>query len=125
MSTYGYVPPLTQVGVEERIVAISDAMELAVEDLARYSEEAAEAEVAYKVGYASAILQAGMQAGNGRSGKMTEGDKDATATVECEDLLRKRLITEAHKEVGQERMRTMRARLDSLRTVSANIRAQT
>ena len=125
MSYPQYAPPLTQAAVEERIVKISDAMELAVEELAKYGDEAAEAEVNYKVGYAQAILQAGMQPGTGRGGKMTEGDKDATATVECEDLFRQRIITEAKKEVATEKLRTMRARLSALQTVSANIRAAT
>lgn len=121
-----YRPPLTQAGVEERIVDISDAMETAVEDLADKSDEAAEAEVAYKVKYAQSVLRAGARTdGTGRGGRLTEGDKEATAITECEDELRARLITEAHKEVAQEKMRTMRARLDALRTVSANIRAQT
>lgn len=126
MSGHGqYRAPLTQAGVEERIVQISDAMEEAVHDLAQFSDEAAEAEVNYKIAFAKAVLKAGMQPGSGRGGKMTEGDKEATATVECENELRARIITEAKKEVQQEAMRTMRSRLDALRTVSANIRAQT
>lgn len=122
--TYG-APPLTQVGVEREIMRLSDAMETATEELAKHADEAAIAEVDYKVGFAKAILKAGLQQGSGRNGKMTEGDKDATATVECEDLLRARIISEAKHEVDQEKLRTMRSRIDALRTVSANIRAQT
>ena len=125
MTTYAYRPPLTQVAVEERIVDISDAMETVVEELAKFSDEAAEAEVDYKVGYASAILAAGMQPGAGRGGKMTEGDKDATATVEVEHLLRSRLIAEARHEVSIEKLRTMRARISALQSLSANLRHMT
>jgi hypothetical protein len=118
--------PLTQAGVEREIMRLSNAMEEATEELAKYADEAAVAEADYKVGYAKAVLKAGMRTdGTGRGGRLTEGDKEATAIVEVEQELRRRCVKDAHHQVAQEKLRTMRARIDALRTVSANIRAQT
>lgn len=121
MTMNGYRPPLTQAGVEERIVAISDDMETATEELARLSDIAAEAEVNFKVKWAQQILKA-KAAGDGKS---TVSDREAEATIATESELRARIISEARHSVQQDKLRTMRARLDALRTVSANIRAQT
>lgn len=98
---------------------LSDQMESGVELLAQVAEEAALNEVDFKVGFAKALLAAAMNA----TGKITVGDKEAQATVECEYLMRARLISNARHEVSVERLRTLRSRIDSLRTVSANLRS--
>lgn len=121
MSNSNNYAPLTQNGVEREITRLSGLMEEGVEELDRVSSDAAVAEADFKIRYAQERIKAKVQAG----GKITVSDADDAATVETETELRRRLVTEAKKEVGQERMRTLRARIDALRTVSANIRAQT
>lgn len=117
---------LTQAGVEQEIRRISDEMEEAVYELAEYAVAAAEAEVTHKVAYAQARLAtASMSGGSGPGGRVTEGDKESRANIDTEHQLRTRLISEARHEVAQEKLRSMRSRLDALRTISANIRSQT
>lgn len=116
---------ITAAEVEEKILTISDSMEEALDVLDAFAERSAEAEVTYKVAYAKSSLGASGRSGSGREGRMTVDEREATAILACEAQLRERLISEALYEVQREKLRTLRSQLDALRTISANIRAQT
>lgn len=117
--------PLTQSEVEGEIARLSDAMEDAMDELARRAQGAADAEADYKVAYAKELLKAGTLEGSGPRGRTTVDEREALALGKVEDLFRARLISEAHHNVAQERLRTQRSQIDALRTIAANIRAQT
>ena len=106
--------PIAQVDVEAEILRLSSLAERVTHELAKRARAAAEADVAYKVEHAKALL-------------MAEGPqyvRDAEATVACEAELTEKRTTEALLLAAQEAGRNYRAQLDSLRSINANIRSQ-
>lgn len=101
--------------VEGEILRLSALLETVTEAQADLGMNAGEAEVAYKVAYAKAMLRA-----DGDTAK----DREAQATIWTEAELRGRKISEAMHSVNVEQCRTIRAQLDALRTLAANARAQ-
>lgn len=99
--------------VEAEIRRLSDQAEPLVARLAKQARDAAEAEAAYRVGYARAMLASEMK---------TVSDREAQATIACEDLLLKRKIAEALADTTKEAGRMLRAQLDALRSINANAR---
>lgn len=116
---------LTAVEVEAEIMRLSDAMEAELGEMASQAQAAAEAEHAFKVAYAKRRLEAGFEDGNGRGGKTTVDEREDMALMATADLFKARLIAEALYDTAKERGRTRRSQIDSLRTLAANIRAQT
>lgn len=116
---------LTAAQVEEEIVRISDAMEESVNEYADLAEAAAKAEHAYKVKKAKENLVASTQPGNGKDGRTTVDEREAMVTVACDKELLDHLIADALEASAKEVMRIQSNRLDGLRTIAANIRAQT
>jgi DNA-binding protein YbaB len=116
---------LTQGEVEAEIVRISDEMEDALSDLADKAVAAATTQVAWKVEKAKRNLLAGTQPGNGREGKTTVDEREAMVTRDTEDVWIAALIAEAYYKVEKERLETLRSQMDAMRTIAANIRAQT
>ena len=105
--------PLAQVDVEAEILRLSAMAEKVTHELAKRARAAAEADVAYKVAHAKALL-------------LAEGPqyvRDAEATVDCEAELTEKRSTEALLLAAQEAGRNYRAQLDSLRSINANHRA--
>lgn len=105
--------PIPQVHIESEIIRLSRAAEGATQQLAQRAQAAAEADVAYKVAHAKALLRA-------------EGPqyvRDAEATVETADEYQARKIAEAKLLAAQEAGRNYRAQLDALRSINANHRA--
>lgn len=116
---------LTAGHVEAEIVRLSAAMDAALEELATYAVDAAQAEHAYKVQFAKEMLKAKNQPGSGPRGQTTDSVAEAKAIIHSDTELRERLVAEAFHGVTQEKLRTMRSQIDALRTISANIRAMT
>lgn len=116
---------LTAADVERAIARISAEMEDATHDLADLAENMAEAEVSYEVAFAKARIVARDQEGHGPKGRTTNDEADDRAIVQCEALLRDHLIKKAIHGACVEKLRTARSQLDALRTIAANIRAQT
>jgi len=112
--------PLSQVEVEERIQAVIERMEDETEAYDDIAREAAEAEADYRRDSAHAKL-AVIQHGE----KMTVGERDARVDVMTADAHKKHLITQAARNSKREHLQTLRAHLDSLRTLNASIRNQT
>jgi hypothetical protein len=112
--------PLSQVEVEERIQAVIERMETETEEYDDIAREAAEAEADYRYQAAHARL-AVIQHGD----KMTVGERDARVDVMTKDSHKDHLIKTAARNSKREHLQTLRAHLDSLRTLNASIRNQT
>lgn len=104
--------PIAQVDIESEILRLSSLAEKVTQELARRAKAAAEADVAYKVAHAKALL-------------LAEGPqyvRDAEATVQTSRELSEKRATEALLLSAQEAGRNYRAQLDSLRSINANHR---
>lgn len=115
---------ITAVEVESEIMRLSDGMDDELSVLVDVAQAAAEAEYAYKVGYAQAVLKAANVAGSGRNGLTTVDERENMALRDSDSLLRAHLVADVLYEVAREKLRTMRSQIDALRTIAANIRAQ-
>lgn len=103
---------LTQGQVEAELERLKDAAGDVALDVAARAEEAARAEVAYKLGFAKALLRA--------EGTVAIRESQALLAVGQEYLARK--IADAKLLAAQETARTIRAQLDALRSVNATVR---
>lgn len=120
MTDLRHTRPLSQVEVEERIQRVIEAMETETEEFDDIAREAAEAEADYRRDSAMALL-AVIQHGD----KMTVGERDARVDVMTADVHKRHLIKQAARNSKREHLQTLRAHLDSLRTLNASIRQQT
>lgn len=111
-----YAPePLTQVRIESEIARLCALLEATTDELAKASEASAEHEIAWKLAEASALL---------RSDQKSAELRKAGALVESRTQYANHVRADAVRDSIQEKCRTLRAQLDSLRTLSANVRAQ-
>jgi hypothetical protein len=117
---FRHTRPLAQAEVEERIQAVIERMESATEEYDDIAREAAEAEADYRLQHGRARL-AVIQHGD----KMTVGERDARVDVMTTDAHKDHLIKQAARNSKREHLLTLRAHLDSLRTLNASIRNQT
>ena len=101
--------------VENEIMRLSDLLEKVTTEHAERARHAAETDVAYDLAYARARLQQ-------KDG--TVADRDAHATLMCEDALLAKRMAEARYKAAQEAGRNYRAQLDALRSINANVRYQ-
>ena len=107
---------LTTLDVETEIERLSAQLEDATTEFANISDEAAEAELNYKLARAKHYLTA-----DGPN----QTHRDAAALLRSEDEYRRHQIAEGRLRAQSELLRTLRARLDALRTLAANVRSQT
>lgn len=106
----------TQAQVESEILRLVDALQNeCLDELRQVSEEAARAEVTYKVANAKAYLAA----------VGTAATRTATATVQTERELFDRTVQDRRVTVAREKLHAYQASLDSLRTILVGIRNQT
>lgn len=113
--------PITPVDIEYQILDICDAIETETEQYAQLSELAANAEAKYKFVYAKSLVDMAAH----HPSKMTVQEKQARADLISNDEFRVFKIAEARRISSKEALLSLRARLDALRTLSANIRHQT
>lgn len=104
--------PLAQAQAEAEILRLNRELTSVTMDVADASERAARAEHAYKLAYAKAIFRA--------TGRVA--DKEAEATINTEAQLLEHKLADAILKANQEKGRNIRAQLDALRSVNANIR---
>lgn len=116
---------LTAVQIEEDIVNLSDAMEETLGDYAELAEAAAVAEHAYKVKKSVRNLECSTLPGNGKDGRTTVDEREAMVIRDCSDELLAHLIADARFAAAKETLRVQQNRMEGLRTIAANIRAQT
>lgn len=98
--------------VERELLRLARRLEDATQQTGVWARKAATAEVAYKIGYAKALLAS--------SGTVAE--REATALVACEEQYREREMARAVLDAGKTAGQNIRAQLDALRSVGANLR---
>ena len=106
--------PLSDVEISAEIRRVSERLDWQVGEIAKRARAAAEAEVAYKVAHARAILTA--------QGS-TVGEREARALLACGAEYGAYKGAEAVLLAAQEAGRSLRAQIDALRTLSAAQRA--
>lgn len=111
---------LTQGEIEAAIMRLSEELEEITYRYADLADLAATAEADYKL--QAARLMVGFAAS---PSKMTALEKQARVDAQCDGQYRVWKINEARRQSAKEALLSLRARLDSLRTLSANIRNQT
>lgn len=111
---------LSQGEVESEIMRLSEELEAETYRYADIADLAATAEADYK--HESARTLVGF---SNSSVKMTALEKQARVDLHCDAKYRVWKINEARRQSSKEALLSLRARLDSLRTLSANIRNQT
>lgn len=112
---------LSQVEVEERICRVLDALESRTEDFDQLAMTAAELEADYRHEYATTLLAVL----NSATEKSTVGERQAKAEALTGRTHRKWLVAQAARNSCRESLTSLREQLNALRTLCANIRAQT
>lgn len=122
MSDYNHADRLLSQGeVEQQIMALSRALEDETDRYARLGELAATTEMDYRHGWALAILNPIIEG----TEKVTVDLRDAYATRHTFDAQKLYRIQAARHDASKQALLSLRTRLDALRTLAANIRAQT
>lgn len=103
---------LSQAEVEEQLQQLMDRLDSGTHELAELAVAAARADVEYKRSYAMAYA--------GTRGPVEE--RKQSSTLVAIDLYEDKVLKEAVHSSQQELLRGLRAQLDSLRTIAANIR---
>lgn len=111
---------ITQVDVETQILRVINELEDETDRYAELEDRAGEAEADYKGDFAKALLQVAAT-----GDKITAGEREARATKSSIDTFRAWKIEEGRRRASKEYLLTLRAKLDALRSLSANVRAQT
>ncbi len=106
--------PISQVEIETKIIEDVEAMESATEEFEKVSEEAARAEVQYKVARARAYLR--------QRGSIKDREYAADELTSEEAYAYK--LAEGRLKAQREVLNTIRARLDALRSLNTNVRSQ-
>ena len=112
-------PVLAQGEIESDILQIADEMETETERYEVLASEAAVAEADYKLRLSRAVVKlADSQA------RMTAQERQARAEIAAGEELRIWKLAEAKRQATKEALLTLRARLDALRSLAANVRHQ-
>jgi hypothetical protein len=104
--------------IENEILRLSDLLEAQTHEYGQALNARAVAEADYRVQYARSFTKY-------RFEKLSEETSKQKATDEVGHLLVLRLSAEAKERFLEEQCRSLRAQLDAVRTLSANVRAQT
>lgn len=107
--------PITQVDLEDQLLAICDRMEDDTHLLLDLSIQRAEAEADYKYKYSRSLISI--------SEKMPVSSKEARAYLSASEEFRKWQLLLAREKATQQSLLASRSRLDAIRTVCANVRA--
>jgi hypothetical protein len=113
-------PPLTQHDIEDQIIAIGDRLEALVEEYGDLAEGHAIAEAEFKREQARTLLAVIAHPPGGK--KMTADERAARVELSVTDYRRDAAIAQARREAAREALNTHRTRLESYRTLAANVR---
>lgn len=108
--------PMAQLQVEREIMRLSGTLTQITEEVAEAATESARADVAYKLAYARVVLGLRNEPG-------TVLTKEAEALDACASEFTAMKVTESVYKALQEKGRNVRAQLDALRSVNANVRS--
>lgn len=108
--------PMAQRDVEREIIRLSNVLVQITEEVAYAATEEAKADVAYKLAYARQQIRLAKEPG-------TVALKDALALDACASEFGAMKASEAVYRALQEKGRNLRAQLDALRSLAANVRS--
>lgn len=110
----------TQADIEREIMRLADILENTTNEFAGQLQDQALKESKYRIAFARAFTTF-------RMGEKPLAEKSAEqkATIECESELLERKSADAIVRATEEKLRSLRAQLDAVRTLSANVRSQT
>ena len=111
--------PMIQGEVEELMAVLGGQLEEGTEEFGKLAEERAVAEADYKERYWSALVR---QVDHVEY-RTTAAQREAMASLIAKEEWRRFKLLEAREKASQQYLITIRARLDSLRTIAANVRA--
>lgn len=112
--------PMAQLEVEAEIRRLSNELTAQTEENAKAAEDAAAADVAYDLAHARALLGTEKV----RDGeKLLSAEREAIAILAVEGEYTDARMTEAIYRATRERGTNLRAQLDALRTIAANVRS--
>lgn len=111
--------PIIQTDVEGLLLTLGDQLDEGTVAFEKVAEERAIAEADWKERYWSALVRLVDDGPNRR----TAAQREAMAGLMAKEELRRFRLLEAREKAAQQHLITIRARMDSLRTVSANVRA--
>jgi hypothetical protein len=106
--------PITQVDVENGLLALIDDLEEETEVFERLIEDAAKKEALYKTNWAKEYLSA----------KGSIKEREAWADYKLSDEVFDYKISEALVKAKREKLLSVRTSIDALRTLNANVRSQ-
>jgi len=114
--------PIIQTEVEQLMAVLGRELEEGTEQYAKIAEERAVAEADYKERYHTALIRQ-VDSHYEHGLKYTASQKEARASLVAKEELRRFKLLEAREKAAQQFLISIRARLDSLRTMAANVRA--
>ncbi len=106
--------PLTLGEVEEKIIRLCEVLDEEAERFADLSAQRAEAEADFKYRQARTFVE--------QAGKASVATKEAVAHLRASNDYRRWRILEAQERATQSKLTSVRAQLDALRTIAANVR---
>lgn len=105
---------IIQTDVEREIRRMVEELDVASVQLAKQAVEASEAEHAYKLGMAKSEIKL--------AGEGTVSERNARALRDNEEEYHARLLKNALRDAAIEKCRNLRAQLNALQSINANIR---
>lgn len=105
-----------------QIIGVLEALEEATDTYADSLARASNAESKYRLAHAEATIRL---ADGALPGKMTVATREAHALLQARDEYSIWMIHQAAADSARQYLYTLRAKLDALRTLNANIRALT
>jgi hypothetical protein len=105
-----------------QIIDTLEELEKATEVYGSAIDRAAVAEAKFKLAHADALIRL---ASGALPGKMTAATRDAHALIQSRDEYEISMVYDAAAEAAKQYLYTLRARLDALRTLNANVRLLT
>lgn len=113
---------LSQGQIEAQIAGLCDELADETDRYAAVEEMSASYEADYKYKFARSLLDV---AANTSDRRVTAGEREAVADVASSTEFKVWKIHDARRRASKEALLSIRARLDALRTLSANVRSQT
>lgn len=111
--------PITPFEVESKLLQLMDSLESETEAFEVLSVDSAKKSARYKASWARAYIRVSS------GGKGSIKDRESLADYENEELHFDHLVAEALTKSKQQKLTSLRTEMDALRTISANVRAQT
>lgn len=105
-----------------QIIAVLDEMEKATDVFGAAIDRTAVAEAEYRLAHAQATINL---AASPLAGKMTVATRDAHALIQSRHEYEIWMVYAAASEAAKQYLYTLRARLEALRTLNANVRTLT